>query len=181
MIFSLFRKDPRRTAIALLYKRIATASRAPGLYSSLGVPDTLEGRFECLSLHMVLALRALRGLPAPADEVAKDLTDAFFRDMDASLREMGVGDTVVPKRMKKLASSFYGRAQAYDSPLDQANEALLAEALARNVYGSEAPAGALARYAFEADRALKALDLDTILNEGPAFPAAEPFAEEAAR
>ena len=86
MIFSLFRKDPRRTTIATLYKRIATASRSPGLYAALGIPDTLEGRFEALSLHMVLALRALRELPHPADEVAKDLTDAFFRDMDAEER-----------------------------------------------------------------------------------------------
>jgi cytochrome b pre-mRNA-processing protein 3 len=176
VIFSLFRKDPRRTTIAALYKRIATASRAPGLYAALGIPDTLEGRFEALSLHMVLALRALRGLPHPADEVGKDLTDAFFRDMDASLREMGVGDTVVPKRMKKVAASFYGRAHAYDAPLDAADEAGLAQALGRNAYGSEAPAVPLARYALAADRGLKAIDLDTLLDSGPAFPAPETFA-----
>lgn len=176
MIFSLFRKDPRRTIIAALYKRIATASRAPGLYATLGIPDTLEGRFEALSLHMVLALRALRGLPHPADEVAKDLTDAFFRDMDASLREMGVGDTVVPKRMKKIAASFYGRAQAYDAPLDAANEAGLAEALGRNACGSDAPAVPLARYALAADRGLKTVTLDAFLGTGPAFPAPETFA-----
>ena len=58
MIFNLFRKDPRRTVIAALYARVATASRAPDLYRQLGVPDTLEGRFEALSLHVVLALRA---------------------------------------------------------------------------------------------------------------------------
>lgn len=176
MIFSLFRKDPRRTTIASLYKRIATASRAPGLYAALGIPDTLEGRFEALSLHMVLALRALRGLPRPADEVAKDLTDAFFRDMDASLREMGVGDTVVPKRMKKVAESFYGRAHAYDLPLNGADEAGLALALGRNVYGSEAPAHSLARYALAADHGLKAVDLDTLLETGPVFPKPETFA-----
>jgi cytochrome b pre-mRNA-processing protein 3 len=176
VIFSLFRKDPRRTAIATLYKRIATASRIPGLYAALGIPDTLEGRFEALSLHMVLALRALRQLPHPADEVAKDLTDAFFRDMDASLREMGVGDTVVPKRMKKVAESFYGRAHAYDAPLNGGDEAGLALALGRNVYGSEAPAAPLARYAFAADRGLKTVDLDTLLETGPVFPEPETFA-----
>ena len=176
MIFSLFRKDPQRTVIATLYMRIATASRAPGLYAALGVPDSLEGRFEALSLHMVLALRALRGLPSPADEVAKDLTDAFFRDMDASLREMGVGDTVVPKRMKKIAESFYGRAHAYDGPLDGADETALATALGRNAYGSEAPATPLARYALAADQGLKAVDLDTLLEAGPVFPNPEAFA-----
>lgn len=181
MIFSLFRKDPRRIAIATLYKRIATASRATGLFATLHIPDTLEGRFESLSLHMILVLRALRALPHPADEVAKDLTDAFFRDMDASLREMGVGDTVVPKRMKKIAASFYGRAQAYDGPMDAVDEAALADALGRNAYGGDAPAAALARYALAADRGLKALDLDTLLETGPVFPLPETFAEEGTR
>jgi cytochrome b pre-mRNA-processing protein 3 len=181
VIFSLFRKDPRRTAIATLYKRIATASRTPGLYATLGIPDTLEGRFESLSLHMVLALRALRTLPPPADETAKDLTDAFFRDMDASLREMGTGDTVVPKRMKKIAEAFYGRAHAYDAPLDAADEAGLAQALGRNAYGGDAPAVALARYAFAADQGLKALDLAALLETGPVFPAPEGYAEEGTR
>ena len=143
VIFSLFRKDPRRAAIATLYKRIATASRSPGLYAALGIPDTLEGRFEALSLHMVLALRALRELPPPADEVAKDLTDAFFRDMDASLREMGVGDTVVPKRMKKIAESFYGRAHAYDGPLDARTRPRSRWRSAATPIGGEAPATSL--------------------------------------
>jgi cytochrome b pre-mRNA-processing protein 3 len=181
VIFSLFRKDPRRTTIALLYRRIATASRVPGFYAALELPDTIEGRFECLSLHMILVLRALRGQPDPADEVAKDLTDAFFQDMDASLREMGVGDIVVPKRMKKIAAAFYGRAQAYDKPLDASDEAGLAEALARNAYGSEAPAVPLARYALAADRGLRDLDLKALLGDGPAFPAPETFAEEGTR
>jgi cytochrome b pre-mRNA-processing protein 3 len=176
VIFSLFRKDPRRATIASLYKRVATASRETGLYASLGIPDTLEGRFEALSLHMILLLRALRELPPPADEVAKDLTDAFFRDMDASLREMGVGDTVVPKRMKKIAESFYGRAHAYDGPLNEGDESGFAMALGRNVYGSEAPANPLARYALAADRGLKSVDLDALLETGPAFPKPEDFA-----
>jgi cytochrome b pre-mRNA-processing protein 3 len=176
VIFSLFRKDPRRTMIATLYKSVATASREPGLYASLGIPDTVEGRFEALSLHMILVLRALREMPPPADEVAKDLTDAFFRDMDASLREMGVGDTVVPKRMKKIAESFYGRAQAYDGPLNASDEAELASALGRNAYGSEAPALSLARYALAADQGFGGADLDSLLKTGPAFPKPEAFA-----
>ena len=181
MIFRIFRRDPRRTTIAAFYKNIATASRTPGLYGGLAMPDTIEGRFEALSLHMILVLRALRDLPAPADEIAKDLTDAFFRDMDASLREMGVGDTVVPKRMKKIAASFYGRAQAYDPPLNAGDEEGLAQALGRNAYGSDAPARPLARYALAADKRLKTLDLNALLDTGPIFPMPEAFAEEGAR
>ncbi len=117
-------------------------------------------------------------MPPPADEVAKDLTDAFFRDMDASLREMGVGDTVVPKRMKKIAESFYGRAQAYDGPLTESDEAELASALARNANGSEAPATPLARYALAADQQFKTGNLDVLLETGPVFPRPEAFAKE---
>lgn len=178
MIFRLFRKDPQRILIASLYKRVAEASRVPGLYAGLGIPDTLEGRFESLSLHMVLTLRALRLLPPPADDLAKDLTDAFFQDLDASLREMGAGDTVVPKRMKKLASSFYGRAHAYDAPLDRKDEAALALALGRNALGSDAPASPLARYALTADLDLKQADLASLLERGPVFPNPEAFAGE---
>jgi cytochrome b pre-mRNA-processing protein 3 len=181
LIFRLFRKDKSRIAIATLYERIATASRTPGLYAGLGFPDTIEGRFESLSLHMILALRSLRGKPRPADDIGRDLTDAFFRDMDASLREMGVGDTVVPKRMKKVASSFYGRAHAYDGPLDAGDEAALAQALGRNALGSEAPAGALARYALAADRGLKAIGPEELLDTGPVFPRPEAFAQEGSR
>jgi cytochrome b pre-mRNA-processing protein 3 len=181
LIFGLFRKDNRRIAIATLYERVATASRERGLYSGLGIPDTVEGRFESLSLHMIMILRSLRGQPAPADDIARDLTDAFFRDMDASLREMGVGDTVVPKRMKKLASSFYGRAHAYDGPLDAADEPALAAALARNVYGTDAPAAALARYALESDRGLKVVGSEALLERGPVFPRPEAFVEEGSR
>ena len=114
VMLGLFRKNARRALIATLYERVATASRQPDLYLQLGVPDNLEGRFEALCLHMVLALRGLRRLPAPADDVAKDLTDAFFARPRCVLSEMGVGDAAIPKRMKKLAEAFYGRAGAYD-------------------------------------------------------------------
>jgi cytochrome b pre-mRNA-processing protein 3 len=177
MIFSLFGRNPRRLVIATLYERVATASRHPDLYLKLGIPDTIEGRFESLSLHVMLVLRALRGRPSPAGEVAADLTDALFRDLDASLREMGIGDTTVPKRMKKLAEAFYGRAQATDGPLDASDEASLAVVLGRNVHGSEAPAAALARYALAADRALRGQDLEILLRDGPHFPKPDAFTE----
>ncbi len=176
LLRSLIRRDPRRELIAALYKRVAGAARQPGLYGDLGVPDTIEGRFEALSLHMVLALRALRHKPDPASDVARDLTDAFFRDLDASLREMGVGDTSVPKRMKTLAEAFYGRAGVYDAALDSGDEAALAAALGRNVCGSDGPALELARYALAADNALKPVTAESMLADGPRFPAPEGFA-----
>ena len=179
MIFGLFRKDPRRPLIDGLYARVGDAARREGLFAVLGVPDTLEGRFEALALHMVLAIRALRGRPGPADEVAQDLTNAFFRDLDRALREMGVGDTGVPKRMRTLGEAYYGRARAYDPLLDAGDEAALAEALSRNVYGGERPAAPLARYALAAAAALAGQSLDGLLGPGPSFPDPASFAEEA--
>jgi cytochrome b pre-mRNA-processing protein 3 len=181
VIFNLFRKGRRRVVIASLYERVATASREPGLYGAVGVPDTLEGRFEALSLHMVLALRALRELPSPADEIGRDLTDAFFRDLDASLREMGVGDTAVPKRMKKLGEAFYGRARVYDAALNAGDEDAVAAALGRNVMGGEAPALPLARYALAADRDFRTRGLEAILEQGFVFPRPASFTGEGTR
>ncbi|MFL5110364.1 MAG: ubiquinol-cytochrome C chaperone family protein, partial [Microvirga sp.] len=89
MILSLFRKHPRAPLIEGLHGRIDDAVRQPALYLRLAVPDTVEGRFECLVLHVVLVLRRLRRLPSPAKDVAQDLVDAFFRQLDGSLREMG--------------------------------------------------------------------------------------------
>lgn len=152
-----------------LYDRVAAASRQPALFTDLGFPDTVEGRFESLSLHAVLLLRRLRGLPPPAGEVAQDFVDTFFRRLDASLRELGVGDMGVGKRMKKLARSFYGRAEAYDGPLDSGDVAALAAALGRNALGSEEPAQALAAYVLASDRVLAGQGLADIVGSGPAF------------
>lgn len=170
MILRFFKRNQSRDLIESVYTRIAMASRHPGLYLSADVPDTVEGRFESLCVHMTLAFRRLRALPAPADDVGRDLVDAFFRALDESLREMGVGDLSVAKKMKPLAEAFYGRARTYDPLLDARDEAGLASALARNVTGGEEPAGRLAAYAMEAEAMLAGQDLDTILATGPVFP-----------
>jgi cytochrome b pre-mRNA-processing protein 3 len=175
MILRLFRKQP--PTLDVLYQRVVAASRAPALYGALGVPDTVEGRFESLALHVVLVLRRLRGLPPPAAEVAQDLADALFRHLDASLREMGVGDMKVPKRMKGLAAAFYGRAARYDAVLDAADAAALADTLRRNVGGENA--AALARYVLAAEASLGGDTLADLLARGPSFPPPDRFEETA--
>ena len=167
-VLGFFRKDPRREAIETLYGRIAAASREPGLYLDLGVPDTVEGRFEAVTLHVILVLRRLGGLPGPADEVAQDLVDCFFRHLDASLRELAVGDLAVPKRMNKLGEAFAGRSMAYRNALESGGDALPA-ALGRNVLGSAEAAHGLAGYVRASVAALAAQSLDDLLNEGPRF------------
>lgn len=171
MIFQFLRRNPRRSLVEALFDRIATAARRPELYEDAGVPDTLEGRFESLALHTILVLRRLRQLPPPAPDIAQELVDQFFANLDASLREMGVGDVTVPKRMKKLGQAFYGRAAAYDAALDARDAAALGTALSRNVLGAAAPAEALAAYVLTCDEALSRQDLDTLFARGPDCPA----------
>ncbi|KAB1081193.1 ubiquinol-cytochrome C chaperone family protein [Methylobacterium soli] len=173
MIGRFFRRnDARRRAVEALHLRINDASRQPALYTALGVPDSVEGRFECLCLHVILILRRLKQLPAPAADVAQDLVNSVFLQLDASLRELGVGDFGVPKRMKKLGAAFYGRAAGYEAALDAGDRGALAAVLARNVLGREDPDAArgLAAYVTASDAALAQGDLDRLLGPGPIFP-----------
>ena len=146
-----------------LYRAVSEASRQPGLYLECGIPDTVEGRFESLGLHVSLILRRLKHLPPPALETSKQFVDLFFQDLDGSLRELGVGDLSVGKRIKRLAEAFYGRAKALDSALADSDEATLRGTLARNVLGiadaSGDDGGALAAYVRRSVAALAALDL----------------------
>jgi cytochrome b pre-mRNA-processing protein 3 len=176
VIAGLFRRaHARRRAVEGLHVALSMAARQPGLYTHLGVPDTVEGRFEALCLHTILVLRRLRRLPPPAAEVAQDLVNAVFTQLDAALRESGVGDMGVAKRMKKLGAAFYGRAAGYDAALDADDAAALRAVLVRNVLGGEGLGGegdgaGLAAYVRSADAALARADLDGLLGSGPPFP-----------
>lgn len=178
MILGLFRREPRRAQIESLYDKVVAAARDEHLYAALGVPDTVEGRFEAVALHLVLVLRRLRALPAPAGDVAQDLVDHFFRQMDAAMRESGVGDMGVPKRMKKLAAAFYSRAQAYDRGLDARNAAMLAQDFAHQRIVPDGGDPGLARYAIALDERLTGLSFADLLTPGSRLPADAP---EAAR
>jgi cytochrome b pre-mRNA-processing protein 3 len=146
MIFRLFRRDPQAASITALYGAIVAQARHPGFYLDYGVPDTPEGRFDMIVLHLALVCRRLgraegadRG---PARTLSQAVFDMFCCDMDHNLREMGVGDLGVPKKMQKLGEAFYGRLDAYDRTLAVAGDEELAAALCRNVLGAGAPAAA---------------------------------------
>lgn len=130
MISALFgRRSGPTDPAAALYGAIVAQSRRPEFYANAAVPDTVDGRFDMIVLHLVLVSRRL-----PRD-LAQAVFDAFCRDMDANLREMGVGDLKVPEEMRRCGEAFYGRAAAYEPALAAANAEGLAAALARNVYG----------------------------------------------
>ena len=136
MIMSLFRrasKNRNRRIVDLAYASIVEAARDPVFYAEWGVPDTPLGRYESIGLHLILYLHRLRGASGPAEDFSRDVLDEFFKDVDHSIRELGVGDPSVPKRMKKLARMFYGRMGHYWKALDDDNAQALGEAVARNV------------------------------------------------
>ncbi|MCJ2088717.1 ubiquinol-cytochrome C chaperone [Methylobacterium sp. E-005] len=179
MIGRLFRQaNARRQAVEGLHVALSMAARRPGLYTGLDVPDTVEGRFEALCLHAILVLRRLNRLPAPAAEVAQDLVNSVFTQLDASLRELGVGDMGVGKRMKKLGAAFYGRATGYDAALDAGDTGALRAVLVRNVLGGAGDGVGLAAYVQAADAALAGADLDLLLGAGPPFPEPDGFASD---
>lgn len=131
--FNHFRK-PRLTpagTIEAIYGMIVTQAREPIFYRDLGVPDTVNGRFDLLLLHLWLLLRRLRAVQS-ATELSQALFDRFCEDMDDNLREMGIGDQTVPKRMRAFGEAFYGRAQAYDQAVESGGEALAA-AICKNI------------------------------------------------
>lgn len=128
------RRKANEALFDALYASLSDASRQPAFYAMAGVPDTVEGRFDLLTLHAILVLERLKQLPPPADDFAQDFVDDLFGRFDAALREMGVGDISVPKRMKRIASHFLGRAKAYNEALALGDDAM-AVALARNVFG----------------------------------------------
>jgi cytochrome b pre-mRNA-processing protein 3 len=171
MIFGLFRRDPRAATIAALYGVIVAQARNPAFYLGFGVPDTTEGRFDMLVLHLALFCRRLGREAAPS--LGQDVFDMFCRDMDHNLREMGVGDLSVPKKMQKLVEAFYGRLDTYDRALAAAGEEDLEVALGRNVLGEAEPSGParrLAAYVRAAARRLDEAALAELTGEGLSFP-----------
>ena len=117
-----------------------TAAREPFLYQSLGVADTLDGRFDLVCLHTFLLVRRLQRAQEPGPTLAQAVFDAMFSDMDISLREMGVGDLSVGRRVRAMWEAFNGRALAYDAALATGDAAALEAALVRNVWRGETPA-----------------------------------------
>ncbi len=110
-----FRPKPAILAGRALYDAAASQARRPVFYAELGVPDTLEGRFELYTVHVVLLLDRLQNAGPGAAEVRQSVFDAYVRGLDDALREIGVADTSVGKKMKKLAGAFYGRLRAYEA------------------------------------------------------------------
>jgi cytochrome b pre-mRNA-processing protein 3 len=163
-------RAPLRGTIEAIYGMIVTQAREPSFYRDLGVPDTVDGRFDLLVLHLWMVLRRFKSIEGGAD-LSQALFDHFCDDMDANLREMGVGDLTVPKRMQAFGEAFYGRAAAYDLVLASGTEPL-ARALCKNILNGKAveKARRLATYAETAIADLASLDEATLRGAAWKFP-----------
>jgi cytochrome b pre-mRNA-processing protein 3 len=171
MIFGLFRKNPLDDRVAGLHRAVVAQSRLPAFFlPPYGVADTFEGRFEILTLNAGLVLRRLSLLPEPGPELAQLLSNAIFTGFDDALREIGVSDVGVPKKMKKLARAFMGRGAAYREAI-ATSEAALAATLARNVLAGEGDGAPLAAYFLRARASLDETPLDAFLRGEAPFPA----------
>lgn len=146
MIFKrFFGTKPDEDIAWTLYGEIVEQARRPALFSDMKIPDSVDGRFESIVLHMVLVLRRLKRDFPEGETLAGALQEAFYADMDRSLREMGAGDLGVGKRVQRMAEGFTGRLAAYEAALDDPGaegEDDLSAALLRNVYGT-LPSGAV--------------------------------------
>ena len=170
-LFSTYRA--RREAAGRIYAAVLAAARHPALYIGYGVPDTLQGRFEMVALHLFAVLHRLMHDPGDDPELARLVSESFVADMDGAFREMGVGDLSVPKRMRALYGSFAGRVSAYEHAIAD-EDGRLADAIARNVFPDAADkrhATALASYLGEAVEQFRCADAAALrLGELP-FPA----------
>lgn len=174
MILGLFRRRVEVERAEALYAAIVPVARAPWLFAAGGTPDTREGRFDSFVLHVFLVLRRLKGQGPDADLLSQALFDHFFKDMDAALRELGVGDTTIGKKIKAMSEVFYGRAKAYGDALDAGDEGALRDALDRNLFAGVAAdptlLEAVVRYVVESDAALSEQPLESLLNgDAPNF------------
>ncbi|MFC5386379.1 ubiquinol-cytochrome C chaperone family protein [Aquamicrobium segne] len=172
------KRQTNRQATDALYGEIVAAARQPWFYLQWKVPDTPLGRFEMLSLHMFLLQYRLHGQAGPAKDMAQVLIDEFFLDVDHSLRELGISDVGVPKRMKRLAKMYYGRTAAYADALERQDDQALVAALKRNICPDEGgdedwrESALLAAYVKQVVHDLSAQTLDSICAGVLHFPRA---------
>jgi cytochrome b pre-mRNA-processing protein 3 len=186
MILGAFRRNHHNRNIQALYGAIVAQARSPVFYTLYGVPDSVEGRFELIVLHLVLVLRRLgadQGMTSgavlgPGSASGQRLFDVFCRDLDDNLREMGVGDLAVPRRMRQFGEAFYGRQAAYGAALGAADPRELEKALARNILSNTdagEKAALFARYMRAVAAQLDAEPEAALIAGEAVFPSPEAF------
>ena len=169
----LRRRSPHRDTAERLYAALAAQAREPGFFAELGIPDTVDGRFDVLALHAWMVIDRTR-LEADGEALAQALFDVMFGHLDSAVREMGAQDLGVGRRIKVMAEGLHGRALAFRSAMADADPAALDRALHRNVFGRTEPDPAalarLAAYVRRSTDALAALDSRRLADAALAWP-----------
>jgi cytochrome b pre-mRNA-processing protein 3 len=143
LLASLFGSSPARRKAERLLDAITVQARQPVFFTDFAVPDTLDGRFDLMSLHGALVFRALERKGREGHDLAQLTTDLMFGAFDDAIRSLGVGDSGIPRRVKTMGKAYIGRASAYDAALKAGDAAALGDALARNVYRGATPGAAV--------------------------------------
>jgi cytochrome b pre-mRNA-processing protein 3 len=176
-LLSLIRRGRYERVGFELYGAAVAAARDPYLYTDLGVPDTLDGRFDMVALHTFLLIQRLKGEAAPGPALAQAVFDAMFADMDVNLREIGVGDLSVGRKVRVMWEALHGRSAAYAAALITGDMRVLEAALGRNVWrGAPPPEGATAalrRLMLAVEAHLAARPIDSLKRGEVGFPRAE--------
>jgi cytochrome b pre-mRNA-processing protein 3 len=173
-VIAFSRRKSIREAAERAYRRVVEHARQRVFFTGFGVPDTLDGRFELVCLHAFLYLHRLKSEQPQAAAVSQAFFDAMFADMDRGLREMGTGDLSVGRHIKRMAQGFYGRIRAYQNGLEDGDDTVLNDALARNLYGtvgeSARVSSAVADYVRSAAALLAHQSLAELLDGDVGFP-----------
>lgn len=165
MLQNLFRPSSRTRIGEALYEQAVRQARDPAFYRDLGVADRIDARFELYTLHVLLLVMRLRDEGERGGEAGQDLFNTYVSALDNVLRELGVGDVVIGKKMRKLGEALYGRMTTWETSLRDEDAEGLAAGLARNVYESEnaAAGSALAAYALASRARLAAQPFETVV------------------
>jgi cytochrome b pre-mRNA-processing protein 3 len=169
----LLKPRPAKAAGAKLYAGAVGQARSAAFYRDLGVRDSMEGRFELFSLHVIFLIERLKGQGEPAAETSQAVFDSYVKGLDDAFREIGVADTSVGKKMKKLAGAFYGRLKAYDEAVASLPDtAAVDDFLARTAFEArgEGDVAALSAYVVATRAALADQPLDAVLQGDVTWP-----------
>ncbi len=169
---------------SIAYGQIVAQARQEAFYASGNVADTVDGRYDMIVLHTFLLINRLNvDGSAEAKEFSQNVFNEMFTDMDRSLREMGVGDLAVGKKIKKMAQVFYGRVQAYDEAIKLYGEQpqLLVDVVSRNIFPETEDhrnADKIARYMVSAAELLRQQQLADLLVGVVEFPEVKAFFDD---
>lgn len=167
MLSAFFKRSSSTIPPQQLYGSVMTQARSPEFFTDFGMPDTVMGRFDVLSLHIYLLARRFREEGSPiAMDLSQEVFDLYVYDVERALRELGIGDTSVPKKKKKMIRSFYGQIDDFDEAINTTDEAVISEkARLRYLSETENPnPQLLASYILKTEAHLKTLPMNALLS-----------------